>query len=176
MDFPTQFDGKAIKDRIPYTMRGEMLVPVATSGVQFPETTFQHNVDKPFEIHRVIPDLTGFTDASPTVQVTPTLATNFQNFLDKGVRLNIIDTAKNELLTKNPTLIAQLINKMTRTWEWPKPYTLRCSTNFLVTVDNIIPAAFATGTLGGVASVNVAQIRVELSFQGYLLVTERIPA
>jgi hypothetical protein len=180
---PTHYKGKLIVDRIPYSMRGELIVAVNTNGNQFPESTFMHNVDKPFECHRMIPDLTMFTDATPPVQITPSLHTNVLEFahnLMRGIRLTIQDTARNELLTKNPTLMNQLIKKDTCAWEWESPYYLEKSTNFLTTVDNIIPAAFATGTVGGtagIASVSCASIRVELCFQGYLIVTEgRVPA
>ena len=177
--FPTSYDNKPIQGRIPYAMRGELLVAVNTSGVQFPEATFQQNVDKPFEMHRMIPDITMFDTATPPVQISPVLHFNtgeWGSALFQGVRLTLLDTAKNEFLTKNPTLLAQLIDKDRRCWEWEDPYTIPKSTNLLVTVDNIIPAVFATGTVGAVASANCGSFRIELTFEGYLLVQPRVPA
>lgn len=175
---PTHYKGIEIVDRIPYNMRGELTVLVNVNGAQFPESTFMHNVDKPFEAHRMKIDLTAFDNQATPVAVVPTLHFSMGEYLGKGIRLTILDTSRNELLTKNPTLVEQILRKDTGQWEWEQPYYLEKSTNFLTTVDNIFPAAgFSTGTVGGVAAVVVGAIRVECNYQGYLIVLKnRVPA
>lgn len=184
---PASYDGKDIVGRIPYTMSGVIFVANNTPGVQFPESTFQHNVDKPFEIHRAIPDLT----AASTVQglitlIPPALNFGIEPFLRKYVRMQIIDLARNELMVKTPTMVEQLIEKDTLAWNWEDPYILRPNSNIICTIDNLAPATFATGNYGPstgaggaapvVPSVAVDTIKIELVFQGFLLVTARIPA
>jgi len=134
-------------------MPGELIVAAGAIGIQFPEATFLHNSDKPFEIHRVIPRVTGLDANLALIAVQPTDA------LQRATRLRIFDFSKNENLTKNAILI-ELMTKGTseQTWEWAEPYVLSRSEGFQVTVDNLITAGVAPNT------------RVEICFQGFLIV------
>jgi hypothetical protein len=151
---PEEFAGKEIRFRIPYSMPGELQLDAESQGVQFPEATFLHNVEKGFEIHRVIVRLTALDDSTPPI----VLATQ-PTILDKLVRLRITDTSKNEVLTKNAQLVDSLLKDNERTWEWEDPYTLVRSEGFQVACDT--DANYPDGT---------TYIRVEITFQGYLIV------
>lgn len=134
-------------------MPGELVLDAGQVGVQFPEATFLHNSDKPFEIHRLIPRVSGIDDQDALIDPQPT------DLLERSVRIRIFDFSKNENLTKN----AQLLDSLTkgtseRTWEWAEPYVLSRSEGFQVTVDNNATVAIAN------------QTRVELTFQGFLIV------
>ena len=151
---PAKFAGRDITFRVPFTMPGELVVAAGNIGVQFPEATFLHNSDKPFEIHRVIPRVTGL-DAQQVV-VSPLVD---PNLLQRLTRIRIFDFSKNENLTKN----AQLLDTLTKgtseqTWEWAEPYVLVRSEGFQVTIDNVATAGVAPFT------------RIELTFQGFLIV------
>lgn len=151
---PNEFAGKLITFRLPYSMPGEIQLSADSQGVQFPEATFLHNVEKPFEIHRMIVRLTGLDDSVPPVvqPVQPTI-------LEKLVRLRITDTSKNEVLTKNAQLVETLVKLNEQTWEWDEPYTLVRSEGFQVAVDT--DAGYPADT---------ELIRAEVTFQGYLIV------
>lgn len=151
---PAQFGQRGITFRVPFSMPAELIVAAGHVGVQFPEASFLHNSDKPFEIHRLIPRLTGLNELEAIIVplVDP-------DVLARTTRIRVFDFSKNENLTKN----AQLISSLTKgtaeqTWEWAEPYVLTRSEGFQVTVDNIATADIAENT------------RVELTFQGFLIV------
>ena len=152
---PAKFAGETITFRVPYSMPGELVVTSQQQGVQFPEATFLHNVDKPFEIHRVHLDTTGEDDSSPPLILNPPLADT-----NKLVRVNIRDTSKNETLTKAAHLLNTLVLANTGTWEWDDPYTLVRSEGFQVSVD---AQAFTNYQA-------LTSLRVEVTFQGFLIV------
>ncbi len=151
---PLQFAGKDITFRVPYTMPGELLLAADVQGVQFPEATFLHNVEKPFEIHRALIRTTALTSATPPVVVAtqPTI-------LDRLVRIVIRDTSKNEALTKQAQLVSSLLKINELTWEWEDPYTVVRSEGFQISAST--DATYPAGT---------ALIRLEIALQGYLIV------
>lgn len=160
----TEYAGRKITFRVPYSMPGELIVDASSSGVQFPEATFLHNIDKPFEIHRIIPRVTAI-DAGNLVYTAGAAAT-VTTLLEMCTRIRIFDFSKNENLTKNAQLIHSLYKgDSEKTWEFADPYTLVRSEGFQVTVDNIATA----GIVGGA----YAKTRVELTFQGFLCVVSR---
>lgn len=172
---PAMFAGKPITFRIPYTMRGELVVPNFTTGVPFPDATFLHNVEKPFEIHRVRLHTLPFDNATPPVAVSPGVllqqSLDARKFLDDYVRLDILDQSKNERLTRGPTLIESLVTANARTWEWEDPYTIVRAEGFQMTVDNLAPPTFPICfTCPTQGQVVVANINVRVALQGYLLV------
>jgi len=151
---PDTYAGKEIRFRIPYSMPGELQLDAESQGVQFPEATFLHNVEKPFEIHRAIIRLTALDDSTP-----PVILAAQPTILQKLVRVRITDTSKNEVLTKNAQLIDSLLKANEETWEWYEPYTLVRSEGFQVSCDT--DATYPEGT---------TYIRAEITFQGYLIV------
>jgi hypothetical protein len=159
---PAKYAGRNITFRVPFSMPGELIVAAGQIGVQFPESTFLHNADKPFEIHRMIPRVTGLddTDAVATV-VNPAVISllTATDVLEALTRIRVFDFSKNENLTKNAQLLTTLTKGTSeKTWEWAEPYVLTRSEGFHVTVDNLATAAVADST------------RVEITFQGFLIV------
>lgn len=162
---PLMFAGRQITFRIPYSMHGELVIDPNQNGVVFPQGTFLHNVDKPFEIHRMIPRLTGLDGDGLILDTQP-------ETLAKAIRLNIEDTSKNERLTKVPSLVETLTTANRQTWEWEDPYTLIRSEGFQVAVDSLgFGSVCSVGeTCDILEKIAVAQARVEVEFQGYLVV------
>lgn len=157
---PTAFAGRNIAFRVPYNMPGELAVSFNTTGNQFPDAVFSHQVDKPFEIHRVVPRIVALNSNDLVLgDVQPT-----QDLLGQLVRLFITDFGKNENLMKSPALIDVLTKGSSeRTWEWAEPYTIDRSEGFTVRVDVLpAPASFAGD--------GIDSLKVELDFQGFLLV------
>lgn len=136
-------------------MPGELIIASNAQGTQFPEATFLHNIDKPFEIHRIIPRTTAMDASTPPLVINPQ---PLDHLTDKLIRLRVDDTTKNEKMTKNAHLLDLLVTDNRRTWEWEDPYTLVRSEGFQVAVDAL---TFFAG---------VDNIRVEIAFQGFLIV------
>lgn len=153
---PEMWAGRKITMRIPYEMSGEITLTTLQSGNQFPDATFLHNVDKPFEIHRFKPVV-----QSLDVSGLPILAQPTQEVLLSLVRARISDLGKNELLTKSPTLLSLLTKgSAEQTWEWAEPYTIVRSENMQIVADALSFANLAP----------TIQVRFACAFQGFLLV------
>lgn len=192
---PFRYAGKKIGFRIPFNMYAELLIPIDAEGNvagslpfsgQFPEGSALHNVDKPFEIHRFIPRITLVHSVISNGLVTQDQVILGQGPVsgwEKAVRLRIQDTSKNENLTKTAMTIEDMVADDTRAWEWEDPYTIVRSEGFLVEVD-VLAVAPAPGTTSGTgiftqAAVDaecqcvaekVHKIRIDIDFQGYLIV------
>lgn len=153
---PDHWAGRKITMRIPHTMPGEILLNDSQPGVQFPDATFLHNVDKPFEIHRCKPVITAIDENGNVLATQPS-----QETLQGLLRIRIQDLGKNELITKSPTLVS-LLTKGTaeQTWEWAEPYTIVRSESFQVIVDALSFTNFQ----------DVEQLRLAWMFQGFLIV------
>jgi hypothetical protein len=175
---PTHFAGREISFRIPYQIPGELQVGPGQTGVVFPEATFLHNVDKPFEIHRSIFRNTAMINFQYVGQTAVSLQPSTEQpvTIDKLIRLRITDVSKNENLTKSSTLSDSLVKSNERTWEWEEPYTLVRSEGFQVQVDSqLFPAVCVQPEENDPAvcetvPIAIDFIRVEVSFQGYLIV------
>lgn len=155
---PTEFGNRKITFRVPFTMPGELILDSGQLGLQFPEATFLHNQDKPFEIHRAIPRVTALdTNSLYYITAQPSIDALFA-----CTRIRIFDVSKNENLTKNAQLLSTMCKGTTeRSWEWAEPYTLVRGEGFQVTVDNLATAAIFGGAF--------AKTRMELTFEGFLL-------
>jgi hypothetical protein len=163
---PGTFADQVIKFRIPYSMPGELVVDASSTAIQFNEATFLHVIDKPFEVHAMHVELTAIDEDGLIPENQP-------RTLDRLVRLRIEDTAKNERLTKSPHLVSTIRNFETHLWSWEVPYTFDKQEGFTVAVDTDVlptlsgmdPAACAECVL-----VVITQVRVEVAFQGFLIV------
>jgi hypothetical protein len=152
-------------------MSGELVVLNGQVGVQFPESSFLQNTDKPFEVHRCIVRLFPFNDATPTpailtpvfVGAVPDLLSILQNY----ARVRIRDFSKNENLTKAAQLIGTLNKDNEMTWEFEDPYTLVRSEGFEVTCDNNLTTFVITV---GAVTTNVGNLRFQVNFEGFLVV------
>jgi len=152
---PATFADQAIKFRIPYLMGGELNIIEDTTGNFFPEATFLHNRDKPFEIWSMRVRLTALDENLQVIANQP-------QELDKLVRLSVTDTTKNEKMTKTPTLVSLVRNSEQGSqgdWVWYVPYTFERSEGFQIQCDAL---PFTTNF------PNISQIRVEIGFDGYL--------
>lgn len=172
---PVKYADKLIKFRIPFTMPGELVISRSTTGLLFADSTFLHNTDKPFEIHRMIVTIAAMDNATPPLIINVPLAGalgagQMDVILRDYVRLRIQDTAKNELLTKAAQLVSNLVRNNTGAWEWEEPYTIVRSEGFTISVDTIVPANFVIAV--GETSATVANLRVGITFEGFLIVIE----
>lgn len=155
---PVEFGNRKITFRVPFTMPGELILDGGQMGLQFPEATFLHNQDKPFEIHRIIPRACAL-DTNSLYYLTSQPLTDA---MFEMVRIRIFNVSKNENLTKNAQLLSSLVKGSTeRTWEWAEPYTLVKSEGMQVTIDNLATAAICGGAY--------AKTRVALTFEGFLI-------
>lgn len=153
---PDSWAGRKITMRIPYEMPGEILLTTLQSGIQFPDATYLHNVDKPFEIHRGKPIVQALDETGIPIEEQPT-----QEVLLSLLRVRISDLGKNELLTKAPTLLSLLVKgSAEQTWEWAEPYTIVRSENMQLVADCLDIANFD----------GITTLRFAWSFQGFLLV------
>lgn len=179
---PLYFAEKPITFRVPYTIHGELIIALtANNSAQFPEATFLHNVDKPFEIHRVIPRVTAIhEDVGPPIvnQVIypqPVIGSGFERLC----RLRIRDTSKNENLTKVGDTIETLTRADARVWELDDVYTLTRSEGLEIAVD-ILPFAPSAGVFlntltcaegtGTEECISVDSLRIDITLEGALLV------
>jgi hypothetical protein len=164
---PLQFAGKDITFRIPYNLAAELDVGPNLSGVVFPEASFLHNVDKPFEVHRVKIGLTA--KGTPDGFTSPTVLEPQPTTMDKRIRLKMLDFSKNENLMKSSTLVSQLLQKNTGAWDLEEPYTIVRSEGFQVQIDTQdYPAVVILDGNIEPERVDVQFCRVEVNFQGYL--------
>ncbi len=148
---PTHYAGKRIKFRVPYTMPGELILANAAQGVEFPEASFLHSTELPFEIWGMKLAASQLNDGTtdPIAEPAPGI--------DKFWRVRINDLTKNQLITKNAQLVATLIDDNTGNWFWRVPYTIDRAEGFTVSVDNLLPAAPGN------------RLRAEISYRGYLI-------
>jgi hypothetical protein len=172
---PEYFVDRRILFTIPYSMPGELIVATDTSGVQFPEAAFLHNVDKPFEIWRMITRLTGLTGTPVASAVIPDVQ---PETLEKRVRLSILDVAKNERITKAPQLVSSFQKANELSWEWdPRPYTIVRQEGLQITADvDALPTICvpdpAEEEACAIVPAEITFVRIEVTFQGYLLILE----
>lgn len=154
---PAEWAGRRITARFPYVMDGELTLTPTQTGVQFPEATFMHSTDKPFEIHRMIPRLYSMSDAGVLNITQPD-----QDELAGLMRLTINNLGLNQLITKTPTLVGLLTKGSSeRTWEWADPMYLLNSHQIQVICDVLTFPVF-TQVMAG--------LKIGLSFEGYQIV------
>lgn len=153
---PEFWAGRKITMRVPYEMAGEVSLTSAQTGQQFPDATFLHNIDKPFEIHRCKPWLVGLDNNGDVLE--PQAA---QEDLQSLVRMQITHLGLNDKITKAPTLLPLLTKgSAEQTWEWAEPSTIVRSENFQLVADATAFTNFA----------GMVTLRVTWMFQGFLLV------
>lgn len=153
---PEMWAGRKITMRVPYEMAAELQITSQQTGQQFPADVFLHNIDKPFEIHRVKPFVVALDANRVPLNPQPDQAT-----MQSLLRVAINDFGKNEKMTKNATLLGLLVKGTAEsTWEWAEPYTIERAEGFQVTVDALSFANFAT----------VGALALGWIFEGFLLV------
>lgn len=153
---PSQWAGRVIMDRFPYVFAAELALTTGQRGVQFPEASFMHAVDKPFEIHRMIPRVYAQDSDAILLPTQPD-----QDLLSALVRVNINNLGLDQIITKTPTLISLLTKGSSeRTWEWADPMYLERSQQIQVVCDAL--------TFPSISELNT--LKVSISFEGFLCV------
>jgi hypothetical protein len=151
---PVAYDGKPIRLRVPYTMPGELILTASAVNTPFPEGTFLHSTELPFEIWGMKLTASQSDAASPFVPVADPAPS-----INKFWRVRIEDRTKSQLMTKSAQLVSSLVESdETGLWQWsPRPYTIVRAEGFNVAVDNLL---------------TTRALRAEVTFRGYLLVLE----
>ncbi len=153
---PEYWAGRKITMRIPYEMAGELSLTTLQTGIQFPDATFLHNVDKPFEIHRGKPFVQALDNEGAPIEEPPN-----QEVLLGLIRARITDLGKNEVMTKSPTMLALLSKgSAEQTGEWAEPYTIVRSESMQLVADCLDIGNFSA----------ITTLRFAWTFQGFLLV------
>ncbi len=143
--------------RVPYTMDASLILTTGQVAIPYPDAAFQHSVDKPFEIHRMIARVTALTDANIQTTPQPTMFELLSLF-----QLRLYDTGKNQDLQRNPAFLVDLVKGTSEmTWEWAEPYYLTKQEGFQAT---LTAQTFPT------FSPAAPNLRVQLCFQGFLTV------
>lgn len=146
---------RKIMRRMPYSMGASIDVLSSEPGRQFPAASFLHNVDMPFEVHRLVPRVIGVDASDPTQVVLPLVEG------DRFISFRVTEFGKkeNEVLTKASTLVPSVIKSNTEhTWEWTEPNYLQKSEGYTVRIDS------------SVFDDSEVIWRTQFLFQGYLLV------
>jgi hypothetical protein len=151
-NLPEMYDGKKIKMRLPYTMPGELVLDNGAVGIDFPDGTFLHSVDKPFEVWGMKLSASQLVASIPVAAPAPDI--------NKFWRVRVVDVSKNYLMTKAAALVATLIDSDTGDWYWRCPYTIVRAEGFQVTVDNLLSANPGN------------QLRAEVEFRGFQLIID----
>jgi hypothetical protein len=152
-------------------MPAEMTVLANTANNAFPADVFKLDTDKPFEIWRMIVRLT-----AQSVDVPPFIFEPQPASLNKHVRLRVVDTAFESRMNKAMQLVDSLQKDDELCWEWEVPYTVVRAQGFSVDVDALTLPRYCL-EVANLADVNctativgVPAVRVEVTFQGYLLI------
>lgn len=166
---PLQYAGKVITFRLPYNMPGELDIEPNVSGRVFPDVTFSHQIDKPFEIHRMYVRLVA--KGTPVGFTVPTVLEPQPTTLEQRVKLKVQDVGKNENQMKSAAYVSAMISRHTGTWEWEEPYTIVRSEGFQVQCDTQdYPNVVIIDATLQPELVPVQFIRVVVSYQGYLVI------
>jgi len=168
---PSTYGDQWIKFRIPYSMPGEQTILANTANNAFPADVFKNDTDKPFEIWRAIVRLTAQSTDAPPFIYEPQPAS-----LSKHVRIRIVDTAFESRLNKAMQLVDSLQADDSLTWEWEVPYTIVRAQGFNVECDALALPRYCVEVVNladincTTAVVAVPSVRVEVTFEGFLLV------
>ncbi len=109
----------------------------------------------------MIPRVTALSESGIVISPQPD-----QEEMQSLVRMRVENTGRNELLQKASQLM-KLYTKGSseRTWEWADPYYMIRGEGLMISVDTqAFPAAYAGLT------VPVTKLRIEINFQGFLIV------
>jgi hypothetical protein len=153
---PSTFAGREITARTPYNMEGEIILAPSLSGQTYPDSTFLNAVNRPFEVHRMVPRVIALDDEELPVDPQPSDLDLLMNL----VKITVENLTANDKMTKAAQLISTLVKgSAEQTWEWAEPYYLPNSHQFLVTL-NTEPLPDAA---------DYTQLKIAINFQGFLL-------
>ncbi len=143
---PESFGGRQITYRIPHVIT---VFAQARFGQQGIVLNLEHNIDKPFEIHRLIP--LAFLHGTPTNENA-----------SYEITLSLLDVTRDQPLIRGQTPIASLRRGLSiKTWEWGEPLYLERSEAFQATLGSIQDTFNPAGALND----------VYLTLEGFLIIT-----
>jgi len=157
---------RLITARFPHHMEGELILPSESPSTQMNDGLFTHNVDMPFEVHRMIPRVTGLDAVGAPLANQPS-----QDLLFSLVRARVENGGKSLLLTKAPALLSTFTKGSSeRTWEWAEPLVLTRSESFSITLNTLALPIWDGGQIPtDPPTTPLTSLRVEIAFQGFLL-------
>lgn len=154
---PTQWAGKVITDRFPYNMSAELTLTSNSPATQFPDSAFLHSLDKPFEVHRLIPRVVANADGGVMLPEQPD-----QETLAALIRIFITNLGITQTMMKAATRLNALVKGSSeRTWEFAEPQVLQRGQEFQTTAQSLTFPVFTPTAAGS--------LTVILDFQGFLL-------
>lgn len=153
---PSTWAGRIIQSRWPYEISGELLLTTGLTGTQYPDATFQNGQDKPFEMHRMIPRVYALDSSNVLLTTQPD-----QELLLGLVRARITDLGREQLITKNPTILGALLKGSSeRTWEFAEPMYIIRSEQIQIVLDAL--------TFPAISSLD--KLRVVITFEGFVCI------
>lgn len=139
--------------RTPYIMSASIDLDSSTSGAQFAPDVFTHSVDRPFEIHRMIPRAYTFDSTPEIITTQPDIS-----LLMGCITTRILDFGKTQNFNKASTQLMNLVKGPSElTWEYAEPYYLVKDEGLIVSLDSVV-YPFTNDT-----------VKVDIAFEGFLL-------
>jgi len=153
---PATYAGMPIMFRCPAVMHTSLIAGASTHGLSFQTGPVTHASDKPFEVHRMIPRVSGLDVSSVFVGTQPD-----EDIMSALISITIRDFGKNRALTKGLTLLANFVRgSAERTWEWADPYYMKQGDGFEIRGQTQpFPVGFAPVLL-----------KVDIAFEGFEIV------
>ena len=157
------FANLAIVDELPYNMQTEqVLTSNQQSATAFPNQDLANSTDKPFAVHRLIPEVIALLASGAPIGTQPDI-----RVMETLIKLSGQLTGPNQDIFKAPTRLRNLVMGTTsqHAWSFEEPFVMPSASNvglnLLATCDTF-PASFTESSITG--------LRVTINLQGYLLV------
>lgn len=157
------FANLRIVDELPYNMPTEQILTSAqNSASAFPNSDLANSTDKPFAVHRVIPEVFALDESGLVLAEQPDV-----RVMETLIKLQGQLTGPNQDMFKAPTRLRNLLMGTTsqHAWSFEEPIVLPSASNvgmnLLATCDTF-PSAFAGD--------GIVSLRVTINLQGHLLV------
>lgn len=156
------FAGLNVVDMLPYNMVTELVLGTSsTAPTAFPNNDLANSTDKPFAVHRMIPEIVALdsnglvVDSQPDIRVMGTL-----------IKISGSLTGPNQDIFKAPVRLQNLLQGTTaqHAWSYEEPFVMPSASNVglqLFATCDAFPAGFAN---------KVEKLRITINLQGYLLV------
>lgn len=161
------YAGEVITTRVPHAVQAYVDLPKIGYGspaatvraVPFDLNAFLHNAAMPFEVHRMIPRVIYADTSTPTVYGVPD-----QDVGLGCIEVSIREKSSNRAMTAGFVPLLNLVKGVAeQSWEWTNPMTLVRGQGYVV-------QAKMACTVFPFASDAVSALRLQLSFEGYMLV------
>lgn len=157
------FANLKIVDELPYNMQTEQaLTSAQNTPTAFPNADLQNSTDKPFAVHRVIPEVIALLTTNVPIGTQPDV-----RVMETLIKLQGQLTGPNQDMFKSPTRLRNLLMGTTsqHAWSFEEPIVLPSASNvgmnLLATCDTF-PTAFTDSA--------ITSLRLTINLQGYLLV------